>query len=50
MFPADNIFPICSTTFLSSGKLVVILVVDCKLHPDAIQPKGIIHTSGENAA
>lgn len=50
MFPADNIFPICSATFLSSGKLVLILFIDCKLRPDAVQPKGITHTCWETAA
>lgn len=50
VFPADNIFPICSATFLSSGKLVLILFIDCELCPDAVSPKGITHTSGKNAA
>ena len=50
MFPADNIFPIHSTTFLSSGKLVLILFISGKLCPDAAQPKGITQTSRENAA
>lgn len=50
MFPADNTFPICSTTFLSSGKLVLILFIDGKLCPDPAQPKGITQTSRENAA
>lgn len=50
MFPADKIFPICSVTFLSSGKLVLILFIDCKLRPDVVQPKGITHTGRENAA
>lgn len=50
MFPADNTFPICSTNFLSSGKLVLILFIDGKLHPDPAQPKGITQTSRENAA
>lgn len=36
MFPADNIFPICSVTFLSPGKLVLILFIDCTLCPDAV--------------
>lgn len=50
VFPADNIFPIHSTTFLSSGKLVLILFINGKLCPDAAQPKVITQTSRENAA